>query len=130
MRGSEPIDPIIEYGHKPQKSRPTQNFPITAPASALLAAMCIAAKKFPRLRGVYIYGDYQMGTIWGLRYENGKLTADDVLVPANAKRTIPSFAEDSNGEVYVVSFDGTIYEFVEAGEIKRISTQRPKDAKE
>jgi hypothetical protein len=30
-------------------------------------------------------------------------------------RNIPSFGEDSNGELYVVSFDGTIYEFTEAG---------------
>ncbi|HWC60348.1 MAG TPA: hypothetical protein VHC44_11700 [Verrucomicrobiae bacterium] len=56
-----------------------------------------------------------MGTIWGLRYENGKLTADDVLVPGNIRRNIPSFAEDSSGELYVVSFDGTIYDLVEAG---------------
>jgi len=30
-------------------------------------------------------------------------------------RTIPSFAEDRQGELYVLSFDGRIYEFVEAG---------------
>jgi hypothetical protein len=53
-------------------------------------------------------------TIWGLRYENGKLTADDVLVPGAPRRTIPSFGEDSDGELYVLSFDGTIYEFTEA----------------
>jgi hypothetical protein len=50
-----------------------------------------------------------------LRYENGKLTADDVLVPGLPSRNIPSFGEDSNGELYVVSFDGTIYEFTEPG---------------
>jgi len=56
-----------------------------------------------------------MGTIWGLRYENGKITADDVLVPGNFQRNVASFAEDSAGELYVISFDGTIYDLVEAG---------------
>jgi hypothetical protein len=37
------------------------------------------------------------------------------VVPGSPKRTITSFGEDSNGEIYVVSFDGTIYEFTEAG---------------
>jgi hypothetical protein len=49
-----------------------------------------------------------------LRYEKGELGAHGVLVPRNPSRTISSFAEDKDGEVYVISFDGNIYEFVEA----------------
>ena len=70
-------------------------------------------KKLPSLRGVYVYGDYQMGTIWGLRFESGELTAHGTLVKGNPLRPIPSFAEDREGELYVLSFDGRIYEFVE-----------------
>jgi hypothetical protein len=35
-------------------------------------------------------------------------------VKGNLARTIPSFAEDSDGELYVLSFDGQIYQLVEA----------------
>ena len=56
-----------------------------------------------------------MGTIWGLHYEDGKITARGTLVKENALRTIPSFAEDREGELYVLSFDGKIYQIVGAG---------------
>ena len=71
-------------------------------------------KKIPALRGAYVYADFQMGTIWGLRYENGKLTADNELVSPNSQRNIASFSEDSDGELRVLSFDGTIYDLVAA----------------
>ena len=114
VRGSEPIDPIIEYGHN-QRILSNSKFPNHGIGVSITGGYVYRGKKIPALRGVYVYGDFQMGTIWGLRCENGKLTADDVLVPADGKRNIPSFAEDSSGELYVVSFDGTIYEFIEAG---------------
>jgi glucose/arabinose dehydrogenase len=113
-RGSAPIDPIIEYGHS-ARIMPESKFPNHGIGVSITGGYVYRGKKFPDLRGVYIYADFQMGTIWGLRYENGKLTADDVLVPGLPSRNIPSFGEDSNGELYVVSFDGTIYEFTEPG---------------
>jgi glucose/arabinose dehydrogenase len=114
VRGSAAIDPIIEYGHN-LNIMPESKFPNHGIGISITGGYVYRGKKFPALRGVYLYADFQMGTIWGLRYENGKLTADDVIVPANASRNIPSFAEDSSGELYVISFDGTIYEFAEPG---------------
>jgi len=64
---------------------------------------------------VYVYADYQMGTIWGLRYEKDQITARGELSKPNPTRTIASFAEDRDGELYVLSFDGKIYGIVEAG---------------
>jgi hypothetical protein len=69
--------------------------------------------KLPKLSGVYVYADYVVGTVWGLRYEGGKLTADGTLVKSNPTRPITSFGEDADGELYVTAFDGRIYEFVE-----------------
>lgn len=114
VRGSDPIDPIIEYPHRAQLL-PQSKFPNHGIGVSVTGGYVYRGKKIPSLRGVYVYADYQMGTIWGLRYENGKLTADDVVVPGVPTRTIPSFGEDSDGELYVVSFDGSIYEFTEAG---------------
>jgi hypothetical protein len=64
------------------------------------------------LQGVYIYADFQMGTIWGLKYEGGQITARGTLSKENGGRNIPSFAEDADGELYVLFFDGSIYQIV------------------
>lgn len=111
VKGSAPIDPIIEYGHNPSLAQESK-FPNHSIGISITGGYVYRGKKVPALQGVYVYGDFQMGTIWGLRYENGKLTADGVLVNGNPSRTIPSFAEDSDGELYVLSFDGQIYQIV------------------
>jgi hypothetical protein len=70
-------------------------------------------KKIPALRGVYTYADFGMGTIWGLRCKNGQLTAHGTLVSGNPSRSPASFAEDRDGELYFLSFDGNIYSLTE-----------------
>jgi len=104
-----PIDPVIEYPHNARLSADCK-FPDHGIGISITGGYVYRGKKLPSLRGVYIYGDYQMGTIWGLRYENGQLTAHGELCKPNPARTIPSFAEDRDGELYVLSFDGKIYE--------------------
>ena len=60
------IDPVIEYPHRPEWSTThTHGMSITG-------GYVYRGKKVPALNGVYIYGDYVMGTIWGFRYEGGK----------------------------------------------------------
>jgi hypothetical protein len=54
-----------------------------------------------------------MGTIWGLRYEKGQLTAHGTLVRGNPSRNPASFAEDRDGELYLLCFDGNIYALTE-----------------
>ena len=112
MTGSEPIDPVIEYAHFPRLSAQSK-FPAHSTGISITGGYVYRGKKIPALRGVYVYADFQLGTIWGLRYANGQLTADGMLTPPNALRQVASFAEDRAGELYVLSFDGNIYEFVE-----------------
>ncbi len=107
----KPIDPIIEYAHNPGLARESK-FPDHGIGVSITGGYVYRGKNIPDLHGVYVYGDFQMGTIWGLRYENGKITTDDVLLKENPQRPISSFAEDQNGELYVVSFDGKIYELI------------------
>jgi glucose/arabinose dehydrogenase len=106
------IDPIIEYPHNP-RSAAQGKFPDHGPGVSVTGGYVYRGKKLPSLRGIYVYADYQLGTVFGLRYENGKLTNYGVLVPQNGARNISSFAEDRDGELYVIAFDGSIYEFVE-----------------
>src|SRR5258708_24268086 len=106
------IDPVIEYTHNASLAAECK-FPDHGFGVSITGGYVYRGKKIPSLRGIYVYGDYAMGTVWGLRYEKGQLLSYGTIVKGNPLRPIPSFAEDRDGELYVLSFDGKIYEFVE-----------------
>ena len=72
-------------------------------------------RRLPELDGVYVYGDFQSGRIWGLRERDGKAVEGPKelvdLGPGKPKLAIASFAEDPQGELYILSFDGRIHRF-------------------
>jgi len=109
-----PFDPVLEYPHKAELAAECK-FPEHGIGISITGGYVYRGKKIPALRGVYIYADYQMGTIWGLRYENGQVTRHGELAKPSALRPVASFAEDGDGEIYMLSFDGKIYGITEAG---------------
>ena len=81
-------------------------------------------KDFPQLQGYYFYGDYVSGNLWSL-----KKTADGKYHNSLARRTgrsIASFGEDDEGELYLVSFDGGIYRVVVTSEPEDTFADWPK----
>ncbi len=64
-------------------------------------------KAVPSARGRYFYGDYCEGTIWSLRAVKGKLRG--VRREPFKVSGLSSFGEDSAGELYAASLNGTIY---------------------
>ena len=63
----------------------------------------------PSLVGTYVFGDFCVGRIWGLTVDDqGTATRVElgVSVPGG---TLASFGEDAAGELYVLSFDDTVY---------------------
>lgn len=105
------LEPVIEYAHGPRFTAQSK-FPNHGTGISVTGGYVYRGKKIPSLRGVYLYADYETGTVWGLRYEKGRLTADGVLAQANK---VSSFAEDREGELYVISLaDGNICELEEA----------------
>lgn len=61
----------------------------------------------PSYDGVYIFGDYNTRLIWGLRQLDRKL--DSVFRIGAAPNGIASFGTDQRGEIYVVTYKGTVY---------------------
>lgn len=90
------IDPIKEYHHDLGLS--------------VTGGYVYRGSKSPALVGWYLYADYSSGRIWGLKYENGRVAADDLLLHSRAQPS--SFGEDFRGEVYLCDYAGTIYQIV------------------
>ena len=61
----------------------------------------------PWLRGAYVYGDFCSGKVFGLRYADGAVLEHRQLADTNLR--IMSFAEDNDGELYLLSQKDGIY---------------------
>jgi uncharacterized repeat protein (TIGR03806 family) len=83
------IDPVIEYDH-------TQGISVTG-------GYVYRGAEIPELYGHYIYGDYGSGRIWSFRADESTPSSKLLLESGLA---ISSFAEDPEGEVYVLDYAG------------------------
>jgi glucose/arabinose dehydrogenase len=97
------IDPIWEYHHDTGKS--------------LTGGSVYRGKRLPELEGHYLYADYVVPRIWGLRYDEdkGRVVANRPIRDPNVP--VMSFGEDENGEAYFLTYSATgkgIYWFVPA----------------
>lgn len=64
----------------------------------------------PELSGAFIYGDFGSGNIFLLRYQNGQVLADSILLRTSFG--ISSFGVDEQNELYTLDyFQGKIYRF-------------------
>ena len=100
--------PLVEYPHAPNRDRKDDGKSITG-------GYVYRGKRLPELEGVYVYGDFDTGRIWGLREADGKAVASAEIVERTAqnKLSIAAFGEDRAGELYILAFgDGKLYQFV------------------
>ena len=61
----------------------------------------------PEFEGIYLYGDYCNGSVWGLIQQNN-IWKNQLLFQINAN--ISSFGQDSRGEIYILDHrTGSVY---------------------
>jgi hypothetical protein len=69
------------------------------------------------LQGRYLFGDYQNSRVWSIEVSKGKAInfADHTkqLCPKNGRiNMISSFAEDNDGNLYIIDHTGPVYKIV------------------
>ncbi|MCC7118628.1 MAG: PQQ-dependent sugar dehydrogenase [Anaerolineales bacterium] len=89
--------PVAEYSH----SSPYEGCSVTGGY--------VYRGSMPEWNGIYLYGDYCTGYVWGLLNVNGQFENQRLFEPGV---TITSFGEDQNGEIYLVSDTGEVYTLV------------------
>lgn len=92
------IPPTIEHHH--------------AEARSLTGGVVYYGDDLPDLQGVYVYGDYSSGTIWGARHNGSKLTWHKEL--ARTELQIAAFAGNHRGELLIVDHGSGLYRLVRA----------------
>lgn len=96
--GSGIRSPILEYGHEGGRCSITGGYVYRGPSQ-------------PLLKGMYLFGDYCSGEIFGARVdpEVRPNSGQHPHVLLRSGLRISSFGEDEAGEVYVVDHGGGIY---------------------
>ncbi len=100
LAAGQHVPPVASYSHK-------WGLSITGGA-------VYRGQRYPDLDGVYFYGDYISGNMWSLK-KNDDGDYESKLVRRTG-RSIASFGEDQQGELFLCSFDGSIYRIVPADE--------------
>ena len=110
MEGPQPALPESRRGPAPI-SPPIVSHPHSEAAS-ITGGFVYHGERLPELKDVYVYGDFQSGKVWGLKYENGRITSHREL--AQTPLQLVSFGEDNAGEIYLVDYQRSqqIYQLV------------------
>jgi glucose/arabinose dehydrogenase len=104
--GAHYIDPVIEFPHNPNLLAQS-HFPKHAVGTCVVGGYVYRGRQFPKLQGVYIYADFTLGTIFGMRWRDGKVIDYGTLL--EQPKNIDSFAEDISGGLYAITLDGCIF---------------------
>ncbi len=95
---NELTDPIISYLHNPDNS-----------GNSVVGGYRYRGSKIPELYGHYLYADTVSGAMWIAQNEGNKWISTLWL---DSEFSVVSFAEDDEGELYTVSFTGSIKKLV------------------
>lgn len=100
------VDPIVAYDHSQRDVSVT-------------GGVVYRGSRFPAMQGIYVYGDYVSGRIWGLRNPTDAAQRENVLLldrgaSAAGNLLISSFGEDEAGNLYLTDyFNGRLFEVVD-----------------
>lgn len=87
------VAPVVEYGHSAGRS--------------VTGGVVYRGVAHPALAGIYLYGDFVTGRVWGLRSaQDGEWETRELLATS---LSISSFGQDDSGEVYLCDLRGKVF---------------------
>ncbi|HLE13370.1 MAG TPA: hypothetical protein VI776_01375, partial [Anaerolineales bacterium] len=87
------ISPVAEYGHDQ--------------GITVIGGYVYRGAGLPEFQGVYLYGDYGSGLVWGLlRSPDGSWQNQQLFRTGS---TITSFGEDEQGELFLTDWGGSLF---------------------
>jgi glucose/arabinose dehydrogenase len=94
--------PVVEYTHRE--------------GCSITGGIVYRGKLFPEFDGVYFYADYCTALVRGFKWVDGKVTDHlsykAAFDPDSVLANVAAFGEDGDGELYIVSLEGTIWKLV------------------
>ena len=110
MEGPQPV--LVESKRGPTPILPPTMAHPHSEAASITGGYVYRGRRLADLAGAYLYGDYQTGTIWGLRHDGKAVTWRGEL--ARTPLHLVAFGETNAGELYLVDHDRThaIYRLV------------------
>jgi glucose/arabinose dehydrogenase len=79
---------------------------------AVTGGFVYRGQAYAALQGIYFFGDYCNGTVWGLQQDSGSWTNQALF---STGFPVSSFGENESGELYLADYQGgSIYQLVEA----------------
>jgi glucose/arabinose dehydrogenase len=87
------IDPVAEYGHDQGIS--------------VVGGYVYRGEQLPEWSGIYLYGDFGSGIIWGLMRDAQGAWQNELLFQTGSNPT--SFGEDEQNDIYFVDYRGGLY---------------------
>jgi uncharacterized repeat protein (TIGR03806 family) len=117
QEGSRPFHPLRQRG--PAEIVPPVFEHPHSEARSIVGGFVYHGDRFPDLRGAYIYGDYETGRIWALRWDGQQVTEHRELAATGVK--FLSLIADAAGEIYLA-------DYLTTGEVFRLEESPPPDA--
>jgi len=97
--------PVAEYGHSPGVN------------CSVTGGFVYRGKSYAGLWGIYFYGDFCSGRIWGLRRTDSGWETQQLL---DTMSGITTFGEDEAGEIYMADSAGNVWQITDAAGITAV----------
>jgi putative heme-binding domain-containing protein len=104
---------------KPEQIGPTPIQPaaIELPhtiACSVTGGYVYRGKKFPELRGAYVFGDWETRRLWAARFDGDRVKEMPEITRPSVR--VAAFGEDQDGELYFLDYDaGTLHTLERSG---------------
>jgi putative heme-binding domain-containing protein len=120
MEGPQPI--------KPERIGPTPILPplIALPhtiSASVTGGYVYRGKKFPELRGAYVFGDWETRRLWAARFEGNRTKEMSEIARPSVR--IVAFGEDRNGEIYFLDHEGGTVHTIERNDTSTKNSDFP-----